>query len=136
MPKIVYEDEAIRFRVDPAVPCLEWETKRPLSSEEARRYATQSMQLRLGLKAEYPQLNVLLNIRLAAARDMQDFLWYLSEHMQKAYASGLRKIAIVLPENPLGQASYETFIGVADEQSVQHQVFDTAFQAKDWLRQR
>jgi hypothetical protein len=134
MRKPLYQDEAIRFVLDAAVPCLEWETKRPLSSEEARRYATQSMQLRLEQQL-YPQLNVLLNIRLAAARDMQDFLWYLAEHMQKAYASGLRKIAIVLPENPFGQASYETFIGVADGQVVQHQVFDTAFQAKEWLRQ-
>ncbi len=132
----LYEDEAIRFDLDDKVPCLVWHTKRPLNSDEARKYLKMSMELRGEHKGTFKRLSVMLDIRKAAARDLEDFLHYIDNHLPLASSSGLTHVAIVSPDSVYGQATYEGFLGRMSsmESTVQHEIFNTQEQARQWLR--
>ena len=132
----LYEDEAIRFDLDEKLACLVWHTKRPLNSEEARKYLRKSMELRTKHRGSRKHLNVLLDIRKAAARDLEDFLFYIEHHVPVALDTGLTHVAIVSPDNIYGQATYEGFLGRISsiDSPIQHELFHTVEQARQWLK--
>ena len=131
---MIYEDDVVSFTLDKQVPCLVFTAKRLLASDEVKSCLVKSQELRLQLKAKYPYLNLLMDIRKAGAREVTDFEYYIQEHMAKAYESGLEKVAIVVPDDMYALVTYESFIGQVADSPIRHELFGTQAQARQWLR--
>jgi len=134
---ILYEDPKVTVEYDPIIPCVIWTPLNHIFGDDFRNPLTLGMDFFVKTIKDQPNLGWLNDTRKQKSVKLDDVKWIDKNINDRAYQSGAKKVAFVLPENIFGRMGtrlYVEFTTQRPDNQLEIKAFKTLSEAKLWLK--
>lgn len=135
---IIHEDKKVRIEFDATVPCVCWTPLDFMNSEEFRNSFNIGTNFFVQKIKEVKNLSWLNDTRLLVGAKPDDIKWLDDNVNRKCFLAGIKKVAFVLPEKPMGRMGIRIYAFMTSKsgafKDMEVKAFEAIDDARAWLK--